>query len=145
MERAFREQGSRGTMDGSAQHRGETWARACERYAQLAQSNPFFVPLRVVVQALADGPCAQVALARVDGVDLHLSRALPADMVAAGDAVNVQLRALTGGALELRCLGRVPRTRTRVRVVPAEVAAAEVEKWLHELGWVTEADWKEWQ
>jgi hypothetical protein len=32
-----------------------------------------------------------------------------------------------------------------VRVVPAEVAAAEVERWLHELGWVTEADWKEWQ
>jgi hypothetical protein len=138
-------EGSRSTMDGSAQHRGETWTRACERYAQLAQSNPFFVPLSTVVHALADGPCAQVALARVDGVDLHLSHALSADMFAAADAVNVQLRALTGGTLELRCLGRVPRTRTRVRVVAAESAVAEVERWLHELGWVTETEWKEWR
>jgi hypothetical protein len=132
-------------MDGSTQSRGESWARARERYAQLAESNPFFAPLDAVVQALADGPCAQVALARVDGVDLHLSHALPADLVVAADAVNVQLRALTGGALELRCFGRVPRTRTRVRIVAAEHAVAEVEQWLHELGWVSEAEWKDWR
>jgi hypothetical protein len=132
-------------MDGSEQCRGETWARACERYAQLAQSNPFFLPLSAVVQALAGGPCAQVALARVDGVDLHLSHALPADLAAVADAVNVQLRALTGGALELRCSGRAPRTRTRVRIVAAEHAVAEVEQWLRELGWVSEAEWKDWR
>jgi hypothetical protein len=138
-------EGLRNTMDGSTQHRDESWTRACERYAQLAQSNPFFVPLSLVVQALADGPCAHVALARVDGVDLHLSHARPVEAFAVADAVNVQLRALTGGTLELRCLGRVPRTRTRVRVVTAEHAVAEVERWLQELGWVPETEWKEWR
>jgi hypothetical protein len=131
-------------MDAGARGRDETWVRACERFERLARSNAFFAPLSGIVHELANGPFAQVATARVDGVDLHLARALPAGAIASPDAVNLQLRALTGGALEVRCLGRVSRTRTHVRVVAPEHAVAEVERWAHELGWVREADWTEW-
>lgn len=138
-------QSTSGAVDDDLKQRREAWARACERYARLAHANPFFGPLGAAVQALANGRCADVAIARVDGVDLHLARPLPAGAVASADAVNVQLRALTGGALELRCLGRVPRVRTRVRVVAAEQAAAAVEECLHELGWIPEGEWRDWR
>jgi transcription antitermination factor NusA-like protein len=65
-------------------------------------------------------------------------------VLAPADAISVRVRALTGGALELRCVERVPRTRTRVRVVAAEGAADAVEECLHELGWIAEGEWNDW-
>jgi hypothetical protein len=33
----------------------------------------------------------------------------------------------------------------RVRGVAAVHAVAAVEQWLHELGWVSESEWKDWR
>jgi hypothetical protein len=123
----------------------EGWLHACDRYDRLSASNPFFAPLASVLRELSGGTCAHVAVARLVGVDLHLSRADAAGAAVPGDAsaapVDVRLRALTDDAIEIRCTEGAPRTRSRVRIVAAEQAASAVEECLWEIGWISEAEW----
>jgi hypothetical protein len=122
----------------------DTWLHASDRYDRLAQSNGFFTPIACTVRELANGPCAVAAMARVDGVDLHLVRAMHvADDGVPPPSTEVRLRALTDGAVEIRCVESAPRTRPRVRVVVAEEAADAVEHCLWEIGWIAEAEWRD--
>lgn len=141
-------------MNESANDPRDAWLRACDRYERVAQLNAYFTPMAGVVRALAIGPCAQVAGPRVDGFDLHLVRSAAPDPAAEArpdvgdadsDALDVRVRALTDGAIEIRCDERAPRGRTRVRVVSAIKAPAAVEECLREIGWLTEAVWSEWR
>jgi hypothetical protein len=131
-------------VETSATDARDSWLRASDRYDRLAQSNAFFLPIASVVRELASRSCAVAAAARVDGVDLHLVRAMQVAVEGVPPpAIEVRLRALTDGAIEIRCVENAPRARPRVRVVMAEEAADSVEHCLWEIGWIAEAEWRD--